>query len=81
LARLEDRLVRLEARTNASRKNEEAALRQEVLRRMTDEELRTYEAALRRAVDAGGFTEEDQPILKRAAELYEEVCREFEAPA
>ena len=34
---------------------------------MTDEELKAYEAALRRAVEAGGeFAEEDQPILKRA---------------
>ena len=49
-----------------------------MLEHMSDEELRAYEAALRRAVKADGeFSEEDWPILERAEELYEEVGREF----
>jgi hypothetical protein len=78
---LDARLGRLEARVDAAREEDRAAVSREVLRRMTDEELRAYEAAPRRAKEAvGEFTEEDRPILERAEELYEEVGRELEAP-
>ncbi len=61
---LKRRVEQLESRADASRKDEVAALSQEVLQRMTDEELRGYEEALRRARDSGGvFAEEDRPIL------------------
>ncbi|MDP8951522.1 MAG: hypothetical protein M3N18_04650 [Actinomycetota bacterium] len=82
MRRLEGLQVRLEACTEASRKDEAAAaLSQDALRRMTDEELKTCAAALRRASEAGTFSEEDRPILERAEELYEEVSRGFEAQA
>jgi hypothetical protein len=75
---IENRLKRLEVSAKTSREEYEAALSRKMLELMTDEELRAYEAALGRAVEAGGeFTEEDQPILERAEELYKEVGREF----
>jgi hypothetical protein len=75
--RLTRRLTRLEERAAATPpllQTEQEAHRREVLRRMTNEELRVYVAALRRAKEAGGvFDEGDRPILERAAELYAEV--------
>jgi hypothetical protein len=43
------------------------------MRRFTDAELRAYVEALRHALAAGRFREEDGPIRARAEELYEEV--------
>ena len=76
---LENRLKRLEVSAKTSREDYGAALSREVLRRMSDEELRSYDAALRRAVKAEGeFSEQDWPILRRAEELYGEVRNELE---
>ncbi len=69
------RLESLEARANKFRKGDEAVSR-EVLRRMTDEELEAYDEVLRRALEGGGFIEEDRPILEPAEELYREVRNE-----
>ncbi len=76
MGRLERRLSRLEDGAKTSREEQGEADSRQVMRRMTDEELRSYVAALRRAVEAGGFTEEDRPILERAEELYGEVRNE-----
>ena len=73
---IENRLRRLEIITRTSWEEYEEALSRKVLKRMSDEELKAYDAALKRAVEAGGFTEEDAPILKRSKELYEEVSGE-----
>lgn len=67
------RLERLEVSAKTSREDRKASESREMLKRMTYEELKTYEAALRRAREVGGFAEEDRPILERAEELYEEV--------
>ena len=68
------RLVRLEAHAEEARVDARAAVSREVLRRMSDVELRAYVAALRRARQVGEFTDgEDRPILGRIEELYGEV--------
>ncbi len=67
------RLEDLEANAKTSREERKATESREVLKRMTYEEIKTYEAALRRAREAGGFVEEDRPILERVEELREEV--------
>lgn len=75
LGSIERRLEDLEARSLASREDAGAALRSQVMRRLTDDELRTYAAALKRMVP-GEENEEDVPILKRVREVYEEVRNE-----
>lgn len=70
------RLERLEDSAKTSREERKEAESREVLKRMTDEELRTYEAALRRARETGGFVEEDRLILERVEELREELRNE-----
>ena len=75
---LEKRLARLEER--AGKPLDDASIRQEVLSRRSDTELRSYVEALRRARDQGGFAPEDVPILERRERLYEEV-RSEPAPA
>jgi hypothetical protein len=70
------RLEDLEARSRASREAEEVALIRQVMRRLTDDELRTYAATLKRMM-AGEVGEEAQaPILERVQEVREEVRHE-----
>jgi hypothetical protein len=61
----------------------EEATRREVLRRMTDDELRRYDEALEAAHERGDdpvqWREEDLPILQRVEELYEEVAVDISA--
>jgi hypothetical protein len=73
LGRLERRLEDLEARSRASREAEEIALTREVMRRLTDDELRAYVDVLRRMRDGEEPEEKDEPILVRVKELREEV--------
>jgi hypothetical protein len=74
------RLEGLEARSRASREAEEVALIRQVMRRLTDDELRTYAATLKRIM-AGEVDEEAQaPILERVREVREEV-RHKQEPA
>jgi hypothetical protein len=76
LGRLERRLEDLEARSRASREAEEVALIRQIMRRLTDDELRTYAATLKRMM-AGEVDEEAQaPILERVREVREEVRHE-----
>ena len=77
MASLERRLRQLETHADTSRREDEAAVGREVMRRLTDEELERYDGALSRALELGEFAEEDRPILKRVQRLYEEVSREF----
>ena len=74
MASLERRLRQLETHADTSRREDEAAVVREVMRRLTDEELECYEQALNRALQEG-FAEEDRPILERVERLYEEVRR------
>lgn len=85
---LENRIRALEARTTTRAEEDEGPLGQEILRRMTADELRLMESALERALlhsepgDEGlRFAEEDLPILQRHFELEEEVRNELEAQA
>jgi hypothetical protein len=76
LGSLERRLEDLEGRSRASREAEEVALTRQVMRRLTDDELRTYAAILKRMM-AGEVDEEAQaPILERVREVREEVRHE-----
>jgi hypothetical protein len=76
LGRLERCLEDLEARSRASREAEEVALIRQIMRRLTDDELRTYAATLKRMM-AGEVDEEAQaPILERVREVREEVRHE-----
>ena len=77
MASLERRLRQLETHADtSSRREDEAAIGGEVMRRLTDEELERYERALDRALEEG-FAEEDRPILERVERLYEEMSCEF----
>jgi hypothetical protein len=55
------------------------AINKEVLRRMTDDELRGYVGALRRMRDGKEPAEDDGPIFARVEELREEVRNEHTA--
>ena len=74
------RLERLEERLDHRDELFEDATSREVISRMTTEELREYRDALRRHIQTGEPVEEDAPILRRRAQLYEEV-RDVHAPA
>jgi hypothetical protein len=76
MASLERRLQQLETHAATIRREDEAVVGREVMRRLTDEELDTYEEALRRALESGEFAEENRPILERVQRLYEEVANE-----
>jgi hypothetical protein len=78
MKRVRRRLGQLEDRTRAEREEYEETLRRKMLERMSDEELETYDTAVRRAIEAGEFAEEDRPILVRVDDLYEEVRIELE---
>lgn len=76
---LERRLRTLERAADIPpNEQDERRRRGEVLRRMTDDELRRYEEALEEAQErADGvieWREEDLPILRRVEELAEEVA-------
>jgi hypothetical protein len=75
VASLEHRLQRLEIHVDTSQREAEDAVGREVMRRLTDEELKCYIGALERALEEK-FTEEDRPILERVQRLYEEVANE-----
>jgi hypothetical protein len=81
--RLKSRLLRLVAEQLLEGHAEEA-VRQEVLKRMSVDELKDYCDALGRLI-AGGEplepAEADWPIFRRVQERYGEVSRELEAPA
>jgi hypothetical protein len=78
---LEGRLRRLEGIAEAyqseATKGLQEAIGREVLRRMTDDELRGYVGALRRMRDGKEPAEDDTPILARVEELREEVRNEY----
>jgi len=76
VASLERRLQQLETHAHTSRREDEAAVDREVMRRLTLEELTRYERVLERALEEEGFVEEDRPILERVEQLYEEVANE-----
>ena len=78
---MDSRLRRLEERAPAAQSREPWRLGfRTVLSRMTDEELDLYEGAMKEAIE-GHATKEDPPILRRVAELAEEVGRERGAQA
>ena len=73
---LDRRVESLEARSGLGPRERERRAREagrEVLRRMTDEELDSYEEAVKRLEATGGFGDEHLPILHRAEELAAEV--------
>jgi chromatin segregation and condensation protein Rec8/ScpA/Scc1 (kleisin family) len=81
---LERRLRDLESASDIPGSNEqEERRRREVLRRMTDDELRRYEEALEAAherVDGAiEWRDEDLPILRRVEELTEDVAADIAA--
>ena len=76
---LERRLERLESLDPSSSADDRRVSR-EVLRRMTEEELNTYEEILERPTDQGEPVRtlpEDEPTVRRVWELYEEVSGEL----
>jgi hypothetical protein len=77
---LEGRLRRLEGiaemHQSEAAKGVSEAINKEVLRRMTDDELRGYVGALRRMRDGKEPAEDDGSILARVEELREEVRHE-----
>jgi hypothetical protein len=77
---LEGRLRRLEgiAETHRSEaaKGVQETISKEVLRRLTDDELRGYVGVLRRIRDGKEPSEDDGPILARVEELREELRNE-----
>ena len=77
MASLERRLRQLEAHAATLRQEDAEAIGQEVLHRLTDEELERYERALKRALEEKEFAEEDRPILERVQQLYEQVADEL----
>ncbi len=74
MGRIKGRLRRLEERagTRPSEQRDDPVGR-EVLRRMTDEELEAYGAALRRHEALEDATDADRVIADRVKTLYEEV--------
>lgn len=68
---IDRRLNRLESASRRGRFSTTEGARQEVLRRMTEEELERYAEALGRE---GGFSDGDAPILERVRELWGEVA-------
>lgn len=74
MGRIDGRLRRLEERVG-TRPSEQRGdtVGREVLRRMADEELDAYEAALSRHEAGEDATVEDRTILARVEALYEEV--------
>jgi len=81
LGRLKRRLQLLKAGLGASPEGHEGAVGRETLRRMTDEELDAYEAAIERQVAGEAPTEEDRAIAERAEAIGGEVAREHETSA
>jgi hypothetical protein len=76
---LERRLGDLEAHADKSREDKGAAESCRVLRRMTNDELRAYEGALRRMLDGEELAPDDAAILARVQELREEVMGGYQA--
>ncbi len=77
---LERRLAKLEQVTE----ERESVIGREVLRRMTLEELLSYESILERAIARGEplrALPEDAPMVRRVWEIYEEVEGEFASQA
>lgn len=77
---LERRLQKLEQATE----KRISAVDREVLRRMTLDELRSYEGVLERAVARGESIcalPEDEPTVRRVWEIYEEVEGELASQA
>jgi hypothetical protein len=78
VGRLKRRIQALEEAYGNAPEDVEESIRNEVLTRMTDEELEDYAKAMERASESGGvFSEEDEPILQRADVLYREVAEEL----
>jgi hypothetical protein len=78
VGRLGRRIASLEERFKVP----EDAISDEVIKRMSDEELEDYAESLRRLAGRGEpfeLEEEDEPIWRRRQELYEEVRDECAA--
>jgi hypothetical protein len=77
---LESRLrcleVVVETRQSEATKGVQETISKEVLRRMTDDEVRGYVGTLRRIRDGKEPSEDDGPMLARVEELREEVRHE-----
>lgn len=74
MGRIDGRLRRLEERVGTSPTEHERTIGRELLRRMSDEDLDAYEAALIcHEAGAGVHVVEDRTIVARVEALYEEV--------
>ena len=76
MGRLNARLKKLENLARASSPNDDEAVWRVVMSRLSDDELRSLRAALKRCIGEYGYLPEDAPILERAQQLRDEVVSE-----